>query len=69
MDPSSVVSKLFENLPAKERLRLKLSSARSNRLPNEKRVELRKNAEEEYTKAMQKATQIMSSKREASAST
>ena len=69
MDPSTVVSKLFENLPAKERLRLKLSSARSNRLPNEKRVELRKNAEEEYTKAMQKAAEIMSSKREATAST
>lgn len=69
MDPSTVVSKLFENLPAKERLRLKLSSARSNRLPNEKRVELRKNAEEEYTKAMKKAAEIMSSKREANAST
>ena len=60
-DPKAaeMINNMFKNLPPKERLKLKLSSARSNRLPNENRVELRKSAEEEYEKAMKTAMEAL----------
>ena len=51
-DVNAMISKMFNDLPAKERLKLKLKNARSDRLPHVKQIELRKSAEEEFANAM-----------------